>query len=114
MFIPKKKHQRNRIIQLIHLLEIRHLIQITHVQYCEILHPVGDAVEHFVLPHAVGVPVAAEADHDQALFFGHYGLVDVPACYEVGEDDGTHGLFLVCVCFFVRGACVWVGWFGER
>ena len=92
MLIPKKKHQRNRIIQLIHLLEIRHLIQITHIQNREILNSVGDAVQHFVLPHAVGVPVAPEADYDQPLFFGHYGLVDVPACYEVGEDDGAHCL----------------------
>ena len=91
MLIPEKKHQRNRIIQLIHLLEIRHLIQITHIQHSEIFHSVGDAVEHFVLAHAVGVPVAAEADYDQSLFFGHDGLVDVPAGYEVGEDDGAHG-----------------------
>ena len=63
MFIPKKKHQRNRIIQLIHLLEIRHLIQITDIKHRKILNPVGDSVQYFVLPHAVGVPVAPEADY---------------------------------------------------
>ncbi len=96
MFIPEKKHQRNRIIQFIHLLEIRHLIQIAHVQDGEILDSVGDAVQHFVLSHAVGVPVATEADYDEALFFGHDGLVDVPACDEVGEDYGTHVFVAVC------------------
>ena len=64
MFIPKKKHQRNRIIQLIHLLEIRHLIQITHIKHSKVFNSVGDAVQHFVLAHAVGVPVATEADYD--------------------------------------------------
>ncbi len=64
MFIPKEKHQRNRIIQLIHLLEIRHLIQITDVKHGEILDSIRDAVEDFVLTHAVGVPVAPEADYD--------------------------------------------------
>lgn len=47
-------------------------------------------VENFVLPHTVRIPVAAEADHHQAVFLGHDGLVDVPAGFEVREDDGTH------------------------
>ena len=64
MFIPEKKHQRNRIIQLIHLLEIRHLIQIADVKHRKVFDSVGDPVQHFVLPHAVGVPVAPEADYD--------------------------------------------------
>jgi len=52
-------------------------------------------VENFILAHAVGVPVATEPDHDEALFFREDGLIDVPAGDEMGKDDGTHR---VCVC----------------
>jgi hypothetical protein len=37
-----------------------------------------------------GLPVPTEADDDQTLLLGHDGLVDVPACDEVGEDDRAH------------------------
>lgn len=47
-------------------------------------------VEDFVLAHTVRVPVTTESNHDEALFFGHNGLVDVPSCDEMREDDGTH------------------------
>lgn len=58
--------------------------------YSEVLHLVGNLVEHLVLAHAVGVVVAAEADDDEAVFFAEDRLVDVPAGAEMGKDDGTH------------------------
>ena len=51
----------------------------------------GRTVENFVLAHAVGIPVAAEADDDETVLFRHDGLVDVPAGLEMGEDNGAHG-----------------------
>lgn len=94
MLVSKKEHDRHRIIQLIHLLEVRHLVQITDVYDSEILDTFGDAEEHFVLPHTVGIPVAPEADDYEALFFAHDCLVDVPAGVEMGNYDGTHGMLL--------------------
>ena len=100
MLVAEEEHQRDGVVQLVHLLEVRHLVQVADVQHREVLDPVGDPVQHFVLPHAVGVPVAPEADHHQPLFFRHDGLVDVPAGDEVGEHDGAHG------------AGVWLEWEG--
>ena len=48
----------------VHLIEIRHLVNIAHVDDCKALDLVGNLVEHLVLAHAVWVPVAAEADDD--------------------------------------------------
>ena len=59
--------------------------------YGEVLHLVGNLVEHLVLAHAVGVVVAAEADDNEAVFFAEDRLIDVPAGAEMREDDGTHG-----------------------
>ena len=42
------------------------------------------------MPHAVVVVVAAKADDNQAFLFGEDGLVDVPACLEMGNYDGAH------------------------
>ena len=42
MLVPKKEHERERIIELVHLLEIRHLIQIAHVEHCEVLDSIGN------------------------------------------------------------------------
>ena len=91
MFIPEEEHDGHGVVEFVHLLEVGHLVEVAEVDDGEVLDALGDAVEHFVLAHAVGVPVAAEADDDEPVFFGHDGLVDVPAGGEMGEDDGTHG-----------------------
>lgn len=44
-----------------------------------------DRVEGLVHGHALGVPVVAEADDDDAVLFGLDGLVDVPARGQMGE-----------------------------
>lgn len=47
-------------------------------------------VEDLILAHAVGIPVSAKTDYDQALFFSHNSLVDVPSCDQVRKDYGSH------------------------
>ena len=90
MLVAEEEHQGHAIIQLVHLLEVGHLIKITDVDDSEVLHSVGDAVENFILAHAVGVPVAAKADDDEPFFFSEDGLIDMPASSQVGENDGSH------------------------
>lgn len=41
-------------------------------------------VKNFILAHTVGVPVTTEANHHQALLFGHDGLIDMPAGDQMG------------------------------
>ena len=90
VFIPEEEHERHRVVQLVHLVEIFDLFQIAYVDDSEVLDAICNAVEDFVLAHAVGVPVLAEADDNQAFIFGHDGLVHVPASNKVREDDGAH------------------------
>ena len=96
VFIAEEEHDGHWVVEFVHLLEVGHLVEVAEVDDGEVFDALGDAVEHFVLAHAVGVPVAAEADHDEAVFFGHDGLVNVPAGGEMREDDGAHG---GCVSF---------------
>jgi hypothetical protein len=93
VFIPEEEHKCHRIVQLVHLVEVLDLFQVADVDDGEVLDAVCDAVEDFILAHAVRVPVFAEADDYETFVFGHDGLVDVPAGDKMGEDDGTHGGF---------------------
>ena len=91
MFIPEEKHDGHGVVEFVHLLEVGHLVEVAEVDDGEVFDALGDAVEDFVLGHAGRVAVAAEADEHEAVFFGHDGLVDVPAGGKMGEDDGAHG-----------------------
>lgn len=106
MLVSKEEHERDRVVQFVHLFKVGHLVEIADVDDGKVLDAVGDAVQHFVLSHAVGIPIAAKANDDQPLFLRHDGLVDVPAGDEMGEDDGTHGegnMSLSLVCDFGGG-----------
>jgi len=91
VFIAEEEHDSTRVVELVHGFEIGDFVEVAEVDGAEVLDPVGDLVENFVLLHAVGVRVAAEADEDQAVLFTEDRLVDVPACAEVGKDYGAHG-----------------------
>jgi hypothetical protein len=78
------------VIHTVHLFEVWNLVEIAQVDDGKILDALRYTVENFVLAHAVGVPVAAESDYDQAFVFGHDGLIDMPGGGEMREDDGTH------------------------
>lgn len=43
MLIAEKEHERDRIVELVHLFEIGHLVQVADVENREVLHSVGDS-----------------------------------------------------------------------
>ena len=55
--------------------------------------------------HAIRIPITTEADDNQSFVLGHDRLVDVPACDEMGEYHGTHGVWfrggLMVLCGYV-------------
>ncbi len=57
------------------------------------------------MSHAIRVPVTAKADDHQSFVLAHDSLIDVPACDEMGEDDGAHG----GVCVARRLMKLWFG-----
>jgi len=92
MLVSKEEHECDGIVEFVHLLEVRNLIEIADVDDGKVLDSICDTVEYLILAHTVWIPITSEADYDEALFFRHDGLVDVPAGDEMGEDDGTHGV----------------------
>ncbi len=84
MLVAEKEHERDWVIELVHLLEIGDLVQIADVEDGEVLDTVGDPVEDFILAHTVGIPVTAKTNDNKTFFFGHDGLIDMPACDKVG------------------------------
>jgi hypothetical protein len=97
MFIAEEEHERDGIVKFIHLFKVRNLVEVTDIDDSKVLHTIGDAcsllvnlaskqgkevgrtIKNFILAHAVGVPVTAEAYDYQALFFRKYGLINVPS-----------------------------------
>src|SRR5690242_10604599 len=55
VLVAEEEHDRARVVELVHGLEVWDFVEVAHVQGCEVLHPVGNLVQHFVLPHAVRV-----------------------------------------------------------
>ena len=71
----------------VHLLEVGHLIQVADVDDGEILDAVGDAEQDLVLCHTVWIPISAETDDYEALFFRHLGAISVTeSCMRCGEE----------------------------
>ncbi len=52
MFIPKEEHHRNRIVQFIHLIKVRNLVDVAEVDDGEVFDLVGDAYGELVLVHS--------------------------------------------------------------
>jgi len=67
MLITEEEHDGQGVVEFVHLVEVGHLVNVAEVDDGKIFDFIGDAVEYFVLAHAVRVPVAAEADHDESV-----------------------------------------------
>lgn len=86
----KSKDTPTTVPLTIHLLEIWYLVKITHIDDSIIFDSIRNSIEHFVLPHAIWVPVATKAYHHKALIFGHDRLINMPSGDEVRQDYGAH------------------------
>lgn len=60
------------------------------IKHSKVLDPISDLVEHFVLAHTIWLIVSSKSDDHESLFLIHYGLVNMPSCSQVGQDNGTH------------------------
>ena len=90
VFVAEEEHDGDRIVEFVHLLEVGHLIEVADIYDGEVLDPVCNLVEHFILTHAIWIPVAAEADYDETFVFSEDGLVDVPGGDKMRDDYRTH------------------------
>lgn len=69
VLVAEEEEDGAGVVQLVHGVEVGDLVDVANVNGGEVAHALLNPVEYFVLAHAVRVPVAAEADHDQALVF---------------------------------------------
>jgi hypothetical protein len=92
VFVAEEEHQGDWVVDFVHLLEVRNLVEIAHIDGGKVLDSIGDMVEDFILSHTVGIPVATEADNNQAFLLRHDSLVNVPAADEMREYDRAHGV----------------------
>lgn len=68
VLVSEEEHERARVVELVHLVEVGHLVDVAEVDGGEVADLVGDLVEDFVLAHTIWIPVAPEADHDETVF----------------------------------------------
>ena len=68
VFVSEEEHEGARVVEFVHLVEVGDRVDVAEVDDSKVANLVGDLVENFVLAHAVGVPVTAEADDDETIF----------------------------------------------
>lgn len=76
----------------VHLLEVGNLIQVADVDDGEILDAVSNAEQDLVLRHSVWIPISAETDDYEALFFGHLGAINVSLSHACAAGRKSGGL----------------------
>lgn len=90
MLIAEEEHERDWIVEFVHLLEIGDLVEVADIDNGEVFDEISDFIKNLIHTHAVWVPVTAEADDYQSLVFGQDRLINVPCCDKMRNDDGTH------------------------
>jgi len=80
----------------------------------KVLHAVRDLVQNLILPHAVRIVIPSEPNDHKTLLLAHDGLVHVPSCAKMGQNDGAHGCALLMMSYVMaRGgdkmACLFEG-----
>ena len=88
VFVSVEEHEGHLIVEFVHGVEVWDFGDVDYVEGDEVAEFVGYFHDDFVHLHAFGVPVVAEADDDEFLWFGYDGLVYFPAVVEVGEEEG--------------------------
>ena len=83
VLVTVEEHYSAWIIQLVHFVEVRHQGIIHKINNGKVLDFLRTSVKRFIHDHACGVPVVAEADDDNTIFFGKDGLVHLPAVMEM-------------------------------
>lgn len=68
MAISEEKHDGARIVQLVHRIKVRYLLDVHHVEDCEVLDHLRALDEDLVHLHAVGLGVASKPYAHDAVF----------------------------------------------
>jgi len=99
--VPEEEHGGARVVQLVHLVKVRHIGDIDQIDDAVVFDLLGDAEQSFVHFHTRGVPIVAESDEDNFVLFGEDGLVDLPAIGEMSQHK-RHLEVLLNTWFFFK------------
>lgn len=98
--VAEEEHHRHRVVELVHLVEVRHHRRVARIHRCKLRHQRRRLVEQLVhLQHLPG-PWVPETHHHQPVFLRENRLVDVPACAQVWQKHRAHVLS-GCLSFFL-------------
>lgn len=86
MPVSEKEHDRARIIEFIHCVEIGHLRYVNEIYGGELAYLFCQLVECLVHLHARGVPIVAETNDHHTLLFCQNGLVNLPTIVQVWKQ----------------------------
>lgn len=84
---PVEEHECTGVIQLVHLVEIRHLGNVDEVHDGEVLHLFMHTPHRLVHQHAFWVVVVPKTNADDSVFFTEDGLVNMPPGVETGVSE---------------------------
>ena len=83
--LPKEEHDCARIVELVHLVEVRHRCDVDEVADTEVFDLFGNGEEGLVHLHAVLVPIVAEADEHHFVLLAEDRLVHLPPILQVRQ-----------------------------
>ena len=69
-----------------HLVEIGDLCDIDQIDDSKVLDFLRNAMKSFVHGHALRIPVMAETNYHDAIFFGFDSFVNMPARWKMGKE----------------------------
>lgn len=83
MPVTEEKHHSHWVVELIHGIEIGHMLVVYYIELGEVLYRLSTLAEDLVHLHAIFVGVSSEPDADNSIFFRKDGLVNFPAIIKV-------------------------------
>ena len=77
-FLPVKKHDGARVIQLVHCIEIFNFFVIDLINYSKVPERVLDLEKHVVHFHAIRIVIFAKPNNHKSALFVHDCIVNLP------------------------------------
>lgn len=83
VLVLEEEHNREGVIELVHLVKVGYFFDIYNVDHCKILYRLLNLVQRLVHDHTVGIPVVSEANDDDSVLFRDNGLIYGPSGCEM-------------------------------
>ncbi|KAA8903361.1 hypothetical protein TRICI_005719 [Trichomonascus ciferrii] len=79
VFVAEKEHDTHWIVEFIHLVESRDLVNVAYINSGKVANLFGNVVQNLVHLHTFGVVISAKPNHNQTVFLRENGLINMPS-----------------------------------